>query len=51
MEKYKIVTKYNEREISAPTWHEVFNYLMDHILYEIFNITLNIFLKILGSYG
>ena len=27
MEKYKIVTKYNEREISAPTWHEDFQLL------------------------
>ena len=35
--------KNNKFKISAPTWIEQFNYLMDHILYQMFEIILNIF--------
>ena len=37
--------KNNKFKISAPTWNEEFNYLMDHILYQIFKINLKIYLK------
>ena len=37
--------KNNKSKILAPTWTEDFNYLMDHILYQIFKIILNISLK------
>ena len=33
--------KRNRLEISSPTWNENFSYLMDHILYQIFNNILN----------
>ena len=35
--------KNNKFKMSAPTWNEEFTYLMDHILYQIFKITLNVF--------
>ena len=38
--------KNNKFKISAPTWNEEFTYLMDHILHQIFKITLNVFKKI-----
>ena len=34
--------KNNKFKISAPTWNEELNYLMDHILYQIFKIILKI---------
>ena len=37
--------KNNKFKISAPTWNDSLNYLMDHNLYQIFKITLNISLK------
>ena len=37
--------KNNKFEISAPTWNEEFELPMDHILYQIFKIILNIYLK------
>ena len=30
-------------KISAPTWNENLSYLMDHILYQMFKIILNIY--------
>ena len=35
----------NKFKISAPTWNDMINlnYLMDHILYQIFKIILNIY--------
>ena len=39
--KYKKSYKYNKCKISAPTWDKEFELLMDHILYEIFKVTLN----------
>ena len=37
--------KNNKFKISAPTWNDMINlnYLMDHILYQIFKIILNIY--------
>ena len=35
--------KNNKFKISAPTWNEELEYLMDHILYQIFKIILNIY--------
>ena len=35
--------KNNKFKVSAPTWNENLNYLIDHILYQIFKIILNIF--------
>ena len=32
----------NKFKISAPTWNEDLNYLMDHILYQKFKVILNI---------
>ena len=37
--------KNNKFKISAPTWNDSLNDLMDHNLYQIFKITLNISLK------
>ena len=34
--------KNHKRKISAKKWNEGFEYLMDHILYQILKITLNI---------
>ena len=34
--------KSNKFKISAPSWIQSLNYLMDHILYEIFKIVLKI---------
>ena len=45
----KKLYKNNKFKISAPTWNENFNYLMDHILYQIFKIILNIYLKDMGK--
>ena len=46
MEKLKKSYKNNEFKISAPTWNEhgvkSLNYLMDHILYQIFKTILSI---------
>ena len=39
----KISFKNNKFKISAPTWNEELSYLMDHILYHIFKIILNIY--------
>ena len=44
-ENIKKSYKNNKFKISAPTWNEEFNYLMDHILYQIFKINLKIYLK------
>ena len=33
----------NKFKISAPTWNDNLNYPMDHILYQIFKIILNIY--------
>ena len=33
--------KNNKLKISAPTWNEEVEFLIDHILYQIFKITLN----------
>ena len=35
--------KNNEFKISAPTWNEEFELLIDHILYQIIKIILNIY--------
>ena len=35
----------NEFKTTAPRWNEKLNYLIDHILYQIFKITLNISCK------
>ena len=37
--------KNNKFKISAPIWNEKLNFLMDHILYQIFEIILDIYLK------
>ena len=34
--------KINLNKVSTPTWNEELNYLMNHILYEIFKIILDI---------
>ena len=39
----KMSWKNNKFKISAPTWNEEFNFLIDHILYQIFKILLNIY--------
>ena len=44
-ENIKKSYKNNKFKISAPTWNEEFNYLMDHILHQIFKINLKIYLK------
>ena len=41
----KISYKNNKFKISAPTWNEKFEFLMHHILYQIFKIVLNMSLK------
>ena len=41
----KISYKNNKFKISAPTWNEKFEFLMHHILYQIFKIILNMSLK------
>ena len=38
----KMSYKNNKFKISAPAWMKNFSYLMDHILYQIFKIILNI---------
>ena len=40
--------KNNKFKISAPTWNDL-NYLMDHILYQIFKIILSISLRNMKS--
>ena len=35
--------KNNKLKISAPTWMKYLNYLMDHILYQIFKIIFSIY--------
>ena len=43
--KFKKITinlENNKFKISAPTWNEDLNYLMDHILYQKFKVILNI---------
>ena len=42
----KISYKNNKVKTSAPRWNEGFIYLMDHILFQMFKIILNISLKI-----
>ena len=39
----KMFYKNNEFKISAPTWNEEFELLIDHILYQIIKIILNIY--------
>ena len=39
----KMSWKNNKFKISALTWNEEFNFLIDHILYQIFKILLNIY--------
>ena len=41
----KISYNNNKFKISAPTWNNNLNYLMDHIIYQIFKIILNILKK------
>ena len=41
----KISYNKNKFKLSAPTWIDKFNYLMDHILYQIFKIILKYILK------
>ena len=50
MEKYKIFhTKILDLKYQLQHGMESLNYLMDHILYQIFKITLNISLKMTGN--
>ena len=42
IKKIKKSYKNNKFKISAPTWNEEFEYLMDHILYQIFKTILSI---------
>ena len=42
MEKYKKVIKNNKSKISAPTLLKSLNYLVGHIRYQVFKITLNL---------
>ena len=41
--------KNSKFKISAPRWMKNLNYLMDHTLYQIFKIILNIYYKSMGK--